>query len=468
MVQTKKLILEANEKPTTGKWILLSFQHVFAMFGATILVPLLTGLPISVALFTSGVGTLIYILCTKAKVPVYLGSSFAYIVPISVISGFSTNPGTAYYGSVLTGLLVVGIIYVIIALMIRKIGKGWIDKLLPPIIIGPMITIIGFGLAYIAVGSSGLGQDGGSWKVILTAIVSLTIVVVVALKAKGFFKIIPFLSGIVGGYIVASLFGLVDFSNFLAVADSTREWVKIPEFMILGFKDSQVEFLGSNISFYQLNFAAVITIAPIAFVTACEHIGDHSVLSKITGKNYLKDPGLDKTLLGDGLATSFAAIMGGPANTTYGENTAVVGITRVGSVWVTGLAAVFAIILSFFNIFTTLVASIPAPVMGGISVILYGFIGLNGIKVLVDNKVDFGKTRNMIIASVMLVLGIGGAMIDIGQLVNQFLFDIFKINANLPSLMFAGMALAAVMGILLNLVLPKDEENLNEEDIKAL
>ncbi|MDI9508185.1 MAG: solute carrier family 23 protein [Bacillota bacterium] len=448
MEQTKALIYDAHEKPSAGKWFVLSLQHVFAMFGATILVPLTTGLPVSVALFTSGVGTLIYILCTKAKVPVYLGSSFAYITPIAIISGFNDNVAKPYYGSALTGLFVVGIIYVVIALLVKIAGKGWINKVLPPVIIGPMIAIIGFSLSSVAITSAGL-VAGGGWKSILIALVAFLSVILIATFAKGFLKIIPFLVGIVGGYIFALILGKVDIEPIKAVLSNPSEWVKIPEFMFLWFKDKEVTFLGTDITFYKLNFAALITIAPLAFVTACEHIGDHAVLSKICDKDFLKDPGLDRTLIGDGIATSFAAMVGGPANTTYGENTAVVGMTKIGSVWVTGLAAVIAIILSFFNVLTVIIQSIPAAVMGGMSIVLYGFIGLNGVKVLIDNRVDFSQTRNMLIASTILVLGLGGAVIDFGK------FSIY------------GMALAAIVGILLNAILPKEKEEKRKEASKA-
>ena len=448
MEQTKALIYDAHEKPSAGKWFVLSLQHVFAMFGATILVPLTTGLPVSVALFTSGVGTLIYILCTKAKVPVYLGSSFAYITPIAIISGFNDNVAKPYYGSALTGLFVVGIIYVVIALLVKIAGKGWINKVLPPVIIGPMIAIIGFSLSSVAISSAGL-VAGGSWKSILIALVAFLSVILIATFAKGFLKIIPFLVGIVGGYIFALILGKVELEPIKAVLSNPSEWVKIPEFMFLWFKDKEVTFLGTDITFYKLNFAALITIAPLAFVTACEHIGDHAVLSKICDKDFLKDPGLDRTLIGDGIATSFAAMVGGPANTTYGENTAVVGMTKIGSVWVTGLAAVIAIILSFFNVLTVIIQSIPAAVMGGMSIVLYGFIGLNGVKVLIDNRVDFSQTRNMLIASTILVLGLGGAVIDFGK------FSIY------------GMALAAIVGILLNAILPKEKEEKRKEASKA-
>lgn len=448
MEQTKALIYDAHEKPSAGKWFVLSLQHVFAMFGATILVPLATGLPVSVALFTSGVGTLIYILCTKAKVPVYLGSSFAYITPIAIISGFNDNVAKPYYGSALTGLFVVGIIYVVIALLVKIAGKGWINKVLPPVIIGPMIAIIGFSLSSVAITSAGL-VAGGGWKSILISLVAFLSVILIATFAKGFLKIIPFLVGIVGGYIFALILGKVELDPVKAVLSNPSEWVKIPEFMFLWFKDKEVTFLGTDITFYKLNFAALITIAPLAFVTACEHIGDHAVLSKICDKDFLKDPGLDRTLIGDGIATSFAAMVGGPANTTYGENTAVVGMTKIGSVWVTGLAAVIAIILSFFNVLTVIIQSIPAAVMGGMSIVLYGFIGLNGVKVLIDNRVDFSQTRNMLIASTILVLGLGGAVIDFGK------FSIY------------GMALAAIVGILLNAILPKEKEEKRKEAFKA-
>lgn len=432
----EKMILGVNEKPKTGRWIALSFQHVFAMFGATILVPMLTGLPISVALFSSGVGTLIYILCTQAKVPVYLGSSFAYISVVAAVSGYNSEMGIAgNYASALTGLFVVGLIYISISFIIRLVGKEWIHKVLPPIVIGPMIMVIGLGLSSVAVGNSGLA--GGSWKQMLTALVSLSIVIFVALKGKKFIKIIPFLIGIVGGYIFASLIGLVDFSNFFDVIVSPTRWFRIPEFMFLGWKDGSTEFLGSNITFYKVNLTAVLTIAPLAFVTAAEHIGDHAVLSKIVGKDFLKDPGLDRTLLGDGIATAFAALIGGPANTTYGENTSVVGMTKVASVYVTGGAAVIAIVLSFFNVFTTLISTIPASVMGGISIILYGFIASNGLKVLIENKVNMSNLRNLIIVASMLVIGLGGSIISFGS------FQIY------------GLSLAAVVGIVLNMILPE-------------
>lgn len=400
----------------------LSFQHVFAMFGATVLVPILTGLPISVALFASGLGTLIYIVATKAKVPVYLGSSFAYITAVIIAKESLGGDVSAAQ----TGLILVGLVYVVVAIIIKLIGKGWIDKLLPPIIIGPMIIIIGLGLAGVAVSSAGF-TTGGDWRIIVTAIATFVITATVMTVGKGFMKIVPFIIGIFGGYLVALALGLVDFSAVVAAP-----WFSIPDF-ILPFK------LG-NFQTYQLYFGVETwVIVPIAVVTISEHIGDHTVLGKICNRNFLKDPGLDNTLIGDGVATAVSALIGGPANTTYGENTGVVGLTKVASIWVIGGAASLAIVISFVGKISALISTIPSGVLGGMSIILYGFIASNGLRVLIDEKIDFGKHRNVIIAASMLVLGLGGAA--------------FKL-VGLATL--SGTALAAVVGITLNLVLPKE------------
>jgi len=410
------LILDVNEKPQKKSlWALLSFQHVFAMFGATVLVPILTGLSISVALFASGIGTLIYIACTKAKVPVYLGSSFAYIAAISLASQqFGVE-------SAFVGLMVVGIIYLIVSIIIRFVGKEWLDKLLPPVVIGPMIAIIGIGLAPVATGQAGinpahpdLGFLAADYKNVLIAAITFLVTTIVATKAKGFFKIVPILGGIVIGYLVAIAFGIVDFT-----AINQASWIALPDFKILGT--------------YQLNWGAVLMFAPIAFVTIAEHIGDHKVLGSITDRDFLKDPGLDKTLMGDGIATFVSAALGGPANTTYGENTGVVGMTKVASVYVTGGAAVIAIIMSFVGKFSALISTIPAPVMGGILIILFGLIAGNGLKVMIQAKVDLTKTRNIIIVASMLVIGLGGASFSINEAAS-----------------LSGMALAAIVGIILN------------------
>ena len=418
-MKTKKMAYDIDEMPPLREAIVLAFQHLFAMFGATILVPILVNaaagkevLTIPVALVTSGIGTLIYILCTKGKSPVYLGSSFAFIVPIAAAY---TKAGIA---GAMTGIMAVGLIYVIVALIIKLAGKDWLDKLLPPVVIGPMIMIIGLGLAPSAISQIGLA-DGTKldWNVILVASVSFLTTAIVMTKAKGFFKIIPFLVGIITGYLVSICLGMVDFK---VVAEAS--WFSIPKFKIV-LKD------------YNIDFSALITIAPIALVTLCEHIGDHTSLSNIIGKDLIKDPGLERTLLGDGIATFVAGALGGPANTRYGENTSVVGMTKVASVKVIGIAAIFAIIIGFLGKFTALVSTIPNAVLGGVSLLLYGFIAVNGLKVLIKNQVNFEESKNVIVASSMLVLGLGGAAITI-------------INGDL-SLTISGMSLAAIIGIIL-------------------
>ncbi len=423
------LTLDINEKPPVLKWIILALQHVFAMFGATILVPILvnsaagqTVLTIPVALVTSGIGTLIYILCTKGKSPVYLGSSFAFITPLAV------GAMKAGIGGAMVGTMLVGIIYVIVAIIISFFGKDWIKKLLPPIVIGPMIMIIGLSLASNAVSEIGISADitNIDYKGVIVALFTFLVTAVVMLKGKGFLKIIPFLVGMVSGYILAVILGLVDFTSVLEAT-----FFSLPNFVL--------PFVS-----YTPTLAAALTIAPIALVTMAEHIGDHTALSTIIGKDLLKEPGLNRTLLGDGLATFAAGLLGGPANTTYGENTSVVGMTKIASVWVIGLAAIFAILLGFLGKFTAIVSTIPNAVLGGVSLLLYGFIAVNGLKVLIENKVDFSKSRNVIIASSMLVLGLGGAVI------------------NVSTVAVSGMSLAAVIGILLNLLLPKDDEVIEE------
>lgn len=430
-MEQQKLLFDVNEKPPVMKWIILALQHVFAMFGATILVPILvnsaageTVLTIPVALVTSGIGTLIYILCTRGKSPVYLGSSFAFIAPLAAAFLKGGISGA------MTGIMAVGLIYVIFAIIIKLIGKGWIEKLLPPVVIGPMIMIIGLGLAPSAISQIGLGTGAEiDWRGVIVALVTFLTTAIVMVRGKGFIKIIPFLIGIVTGYILAIILGLVDFAPVAEAA-----FFSIPQFM--------VPFVS-----YMPNFSALLTIAPIALVTMAEHIGDHTALSTIIGKDLLKEPGLDRTLLGDGIATFVAGLLGGPANTTYGENTSVVGMTKVASVWVIGLAAIIAICLGFLGKFTAIVSTIPNPVLGGVSLLLYGFIAVNGLKVLIENQIDFGKSRNVVVASTMLVLGLGGAAISI-------------VSGDL-SITISGMSLAAIIGILLNLFMPKETNEID-------
>ena len=422
---TVDLLLDVDQRPSFGKGILLSFQHVFAMFGATILVPLILGMPVSVALFASGVGTLIYMVCTGFKVPVYLGSSFAFITAMSLaMKEMGGDVSAAQTGVILTGL-----IYVLVSTSIRFAGTKWIDKLLPPIVIGPMIIVIGLGLAGSAVTNAGLVADG-NWKNALVAVVTFLIAAFINTKGKGFLRIIPFLFAIIGGYIFAVFLGLVDFTPVLQA-----NWFEIPDFY-LPFST------GGAFKEYNLYFGPeTIAILPIAIVTISEHIGDHTVLSQICGRQFLKEPGLHRTLLGDGIATSVSAFLGGPANTTYGENTGVIGMTRIASVSVIRNAAFIAIALSFLGKFTALISTIPSAVLGGMSILLYGVIASNGLKVLIKERVDFGQMRNLIIASAMLVLGLGGAILKLGPVT------------------LSGTALSAMTGILLNLILPYENKD---------
>ena len=426
MKKDNKLLLDVYDRPQIMKWIILSLQHVFAMFGATILVPILVNgaanaevLSIPVALISSGIGTLIYIICTKGKSPVYLGSSFAFITPMVVGFGLSGKSG------VFTGIMGVGLVYVIVALLIRIIGKKWINKILPPIIVGPMIMIIGLSLAPSAISNIGLNESTVNVKYLIAALGAFLTTALIAVRGKGFLKVIPFLIGIIAGYVISMLLGIVDYNGI-----KDAPFLSVPAFYI-------------PFVHYKLNFAALLTIVPIALVTMAEHIGDHKVLGSIINKDLIENPGLDRTLMGDGLATMAAGFIGGPANTTYGENTSVVGMTKVASVWVTGLAAVIAIIFGFLGQLTAIISSIPSCVLGGVSILLYGFISVNGLKILIQNQVDFGNTKNVIIASSMLVLGLGGAAISI-------------ITKDI-SVSISGMSLAALVGIILNLIIVEEK-----------
>lgn len=430
-IKAKPLLLDVEEKPSFAKGLLLSFQHVFAMFGATVLVPILLGMPVSVALFASGIGTLIYQVATKAKVPVYLGSSFAYITAMQIaIQQMGGDISAAQ-----TGVFISGIVYILVAIAIHFAGTNWIDKLLPPIVIGPMIMVIGLGLSSSAVANAGFVAEGDVRNIVV-AVATFLITALVQTRAKGFFKIIPFLVGIVGGYIVAVLLGIVDFTPVIEA-----QWFELPA-LYLPFETSVFE--SYNLYFGPETWA----IVPIVLVTISEHIGDHTVLGKVVGRNFLKDPGLSRTLIGDGVATAVSAFIGGPANTTYGENTGVIGLTRVASVSVIRNAAIIAIILAFLGKFTALISTIPNAVIGGMSILLYGIIASNGLKVMIEEQIDFNQVRNLIIASAMLVIGLGGAVLDLGYLT------------------FSGTSLSAIVGIVLNLILPAEVTFQADRDVK--
>jgi len=391
------------------------------MFGATILVPILTGLNPATALFTAGTGTLVYILFTGAKVPAFLGSSFAFIAPLLAISSAYGMP-YAMGGTIASGLF-----YVAVAFMIKFTGTGWLDKALPPVVIGSVIIVIGLILAPVAMGMAMHDPDGNYNLVYLSiAAVTLAITVVANIFMRGFFSTIPILIGLVCGYlftlIMGSFFPAYAIINFKVVQDAP--WFGLPKFQAPHF-----------------NFVAVLTFVIVSLATICEHLGDLLVTSKVVGQDFYKNPGLHRTLTGDGLASAWAALWGGPPNTTYGENIGVMVITRVYSVWVIGGAALIAVFLSFFRKFGALIQTIPSPVLGGISMLLFGIIASSGLRTLVESGVDYRDKRNLTISSVILVIGIGG-----GKLA-------FPIT-NGVEFQLAGVALATVVGIFLNLIFP--------------
>lgn len=453
MAEQNNLIIDIREKPGIGKGVILSFQHVFAMFGATVLVPFLTGLPVNTALLASGIGTLIYILFTKAQIPVYLGSSFAYITAIVSALAIETTSGRPNFAAAATGLMGIGLVYIVIAIIVTFVGKSWLTVILPPIVVGPMIAVIGLGLAGTAVGMAGLAPSEGGMNPqhVVVALISMLSTALIAVHAKKFFKIVPIITGIGIGFASAIVIDLIFnmgadeqtmvLDNLIAIGKdiSKGHIFEVPKIM-LPFGSTDAKEVGP-FTLYALDFSATLAILPIAFVTIAEHIGDHTVLGKICNRDFLQKPGLNRTLLGDGVATFFAGMIGGPANTTYGENTGVVGLTKVGSVYVTGGAAIIAILMSFLKPIKDLIAAIPQPVMGGISIILFGFIAANGLRVIAEAKIDFNQTRNIIIPAVMLVLGLGGAV-----------FQVTELTA------ISGMALAALSGIILNLILPAQKE----------
>ncbi len=425
----KKVVLDVNDTPPPIQWLTLSLQHLFAMFGATVLVPILTGLSPSVALVSSGLGTLAFLAITKFQVPAYLGSSFAFITPI-IVAKASGGIGMAMIGSLLAGL-----IYGIVAIIIKMVGYKWLMRLLPPIVVGPVIIVIGLGLAGTAVNMATMKTlaDGVKQEYSLlhfsAALVTLAVIIIATMYFKGIWSMLPILFGITAGYLYSLAVGLVDLSGIDKAAV-----FEIPPF-VLPFVNYDVHITPSIIGL----------MVPVAIVTLSEHIGHQLVLSKVVGRNFIEKPGLHRSILGDGVSTIISALIGGPPRTTYGENIGVMAITRVYSVFVLAGAAVIAIILGFVGKVSAVISSIPTPVMGGVSILLFGIIASSGFRMLVDAKTDLGDKRNLIISSVIVVIGIGGATIKYGD---------FELS---------GMALAAILGVLLNLILPgrkKEEEDL--------
>ena len=431
MAESNSSVLMPGDKPPLAKWIPLSFQHVFAMFGATILVPILTGLSTSTALFTAGTGTLLYIFITGAKVPAFLGSSFAFIPALIAVG---KEYGVPY---AMGGAIFAGIFYAIVALIVRFAGKKWIDAALPPVVIGSVIIVIGMSLAPTAVSEAFYLNNEYSLVALSIAAVTLAIAVFATIFLKGFFNTLSILIGLVGGYLFTLIMGcffpayhLIDFS-----AVQEAKWFALPF----------LQYDGAGHAFWQapkFNLVAILTFVIVSISTICEHMGDTLTTSKVVGTDFYKDPGLHRTLLGDGVATAWAALWGGPPNTTYGENIGVMAITKVYSVWVIGGAAVIAVILSFCQKFGAVIQTIPTPVLGGICTLLYGLIASSGLRTLVDAGVDYQQKRNLTISSVIMVIGIGGGVLKF--MIKDFNFSL------------GGVALATVVGILLNLIIPKN------------
>ena len=420
--------LDVQERPTMREWFTLSLQHLFAMFGATVLVPILTGLDPGIALLTSGVGTLAYILITKGQIPAYLGSSFAFIAPIIILN---ENSGV---GSALVGGFLVGIVYALVALFVKAVGPKTILQFLPPIVVGPVIMVIGLSLASTAVNMA-MYEDTSAELLVYSsthftvALITLGITIICSVVFKNFLSLIPVLNGITGGYIASLFFGIVDFQKVI-----DAPWFQIPNFTV-PFVDYTPH----------LSWEIILMMVPIAIVPISEHIGGQLVLGKIAGKNFVEKPGLHRSLFGDGISIMIASCLGGPPNTTYGENIGVMALTRAFSVYVIGGAAVFAIAFGFIGKISALINSIPAAVMGGVSILLFGIIASSGLRMLIDNKIDLSVNRNLVISSVILIIGVGGAFLKLTE------------NASL-----SGMALAAIVGVILNLILPGREKTSTE------
>lgn len=382
--------------------LVLGLQHTFTMFGATVLVPLLTGLDVSVALFTAGIGTLWFHLVTKWKVPVFLGSSFAFIAPVTLVIKQMGIPAAQ------GGIIVAGLLYLILAIAVYYLGPNIIERILPPVVTGPIIMVIGLNLAPVAIGSA-----SKNW---IIALIVLATVAYVNLYIKGFLRLLPVICGIVVGYIVSLIAGIVDFKPILEA-----NWLGVP-----------------NFTWPVFDLAAIGLIAPVAIATMVEHVGDILAVGATVEEDFVKDPGLHRTLIGDGIGTALAGLFGGPANTTYSENTGVLALTRVWKPAVMRVAAIMAICLSLIPKLGAAIRTIPEPVIGGISIVLFGMIAAIGVRTVVENRVDFKQPRNLFIASVILVIGIGGAVINIWG-----------------NLKFGGMGLAAILGVILNLLLPQ-------------
>ncbi len=431
---------QGAQKNSAGKLIILGIQHVFAMFGATVLVPILTGMDVSLALFCAGIGTLIFHLITGRKVPAFLGSSFAFIAAVTTVAQSMSGGaeiGTPEYQVGLQyacgGIIVAGALYLVLALLVKLFGADRIRSFFPPVVTGPMIIIIGLMLAPTAIQNITTLNDqalagANLWFNWLVALITIATMFIVSIYAKGFFKMVPILFGIGVGYIASLIISALGHPMVDLTAVQQAAWFQAPKFALPLF-----------------DFRAIMTIAPLAIVTFVEHIGDVQANGSVVGKDFFKDPGLHRTLIGDGVATMFAGFIGGPANTTYSENTGVLAATQNYNPLTLEIAALFAILMAFVGKFSGFLNTLPPAVMGGISIILFGMIASVGLRTLVENHVDFKKSRNLMIVGVMLVLGLGGA---------AFSFDV-PVGDSVANISFSGAALAAVVGIVLNKVMPE-------------
>lgn len=420
----------------TPKVLILGIQHMFAMFGSTILVPMLTGLDVSTTLLFAGLGTLLFHLLTKGKVPAFLGSSFAFLGGYMAIAPMMEGqPNKELLPYACFGVACSGLLYLLLALLIKLFGTGRVMKFFPPIVTGPIIIAIGLTLS-----PSAINSCGSDWLIALTAIL---LVIICNIWGKGMIKIVPIIIGVVGSYLLAAVLGRVDFTPL-----QNAQWVGLP----IHWNETVFSVLGNGNG--EMLVTSLVTIMPIALATMVEHIGDVSAISSTVGRNFIKDPGLHRTLLGDGLATILASLFGGPANTTYGENTGVLSFTRVFDPLVIRLAACFAILFSFSPKFAAVIGCMPTATVGGVSLVLYGMISAVGVRNIVETKVDFGKTRNVLIAALILVLSIGIAYSSAGAIA-------FSVGS--ATIKLSGLAVGALVGIFMNAVLPGKDYVFDEE-----
>lgn len=419
----KDIKYDVQDMPRPGHLIGLSFQHLFAMFGATVLVPILVGIDPAIALFSSGLGTLAHLSVTKFKIPAYMGSSFAYIATMQTLMK------TEGIAAVAQGAIAGGLVYLIVALIVRFAGNEWIDKILPPIVVGPIIMVIGLSLATTAVNDVMFKDGKYQFTYLLIGLVTLLAVILFNIYGRGLISIIPILLGLIVGYCLAFVLGAVtgqEIISFSGVQEAA--WLQVPNFDIIGLDYG-----------FKLYPSAILTMAPIAFVTMTEHFGHVMVLNSLTNRDFFKDPGLDRTLAGDGLAQMIAGFFGAPPVTSYGENIGVMVLNKIYSVYVIAGAALIAVVMSFIGKVSALLSSIPAPVIGGISIALFGVIASSGLKILISNKVDFDNKKNLLIASVILVTGIGGLTLQIN------------------GLQITGVTFSTLLGILLYQILPEKD-----------